>query len=272
KSGRRVSLEPMNPFERRVIHTAVQDVPGAESWSVGSENARHVVIGPAGSSHAAGAEDDGAQMEYFGGHGGRGHGYGGGHGGQGGGHRGRRGGRGHGDPGRGQGGGDREFRGNDTSGTSIAGGEFRGSGADVFAGDVFANVPWQVQGERSQNDRVVNNRVMDERGAGERPQRTERGARPQAMRPQGNRPQGNREHSEHPQRAERPAGDRVAGDRIAERPQRTYDANGVPQREPRVVREFVSRSAPRAFAEDEVPGKTESEKEATTALYGRIDL
>ena len=46
KTGRRTSLEPMNPYERRIIHTAVQDVSGATSWSIGTEPNRHVVIGP----------------------------------------------------------------------------------------------------------------------------------------------------------------------------------------------------------------------------------
>ena len=46
KYGRNFSLEPMNPYERRIIHTAVQEVEGAKSWSEGEETARHVVIGP----------------------------------------------------------------------------------------------------------------------------------------------------------------------------------------------------------------------------------
>ena len=46
RTGRRTSLEPMNPYERRIIHTAVQEVEGVVSWSVGSEPNRHVVIGP----------------------------------------------------------------------------------------------------------------------------------------------------------------------------------------------------------------------------------
>lgn len=46
RTGRRHSLEPMNPYERRIIHTAVQDMEGVTSWSVGSEPNRHVVIGP----------------------------------------------------------------------------------------------------------------------------------------------------------------------------------------------------------------------------------
>ncbi len=48
KSGRNSSLEPMNPYERRIIHTAVQTVEGARSWSEGEDMNRHVVIGPEG--------------------------------------------------------------------------------------------------------------------------------------------------------------------------------------------------------------------------------
>lgn len=48
KSGRNSSLEPMNPYERRIIHTAVQTVEGAKSWSEGEDQARHVVVGPEG--------------------------------------------------------------------------------------------------------------------------------------------------------------------------------------------------------------------------------
>ena len=46
KTGRKSSLEPMNPYERRIIHTAVQKVQGAISWSEGENINRHVVIGP----------------------------------------------------------------------------------------------------------------------------------------------------------------------------------------------------------------------------------
>lgn len=48
KSGRNASLEPMNPYERRIIHTAVQSIDGAKSWSEGEDMGRHVVIGPEG--------------------------------------------------------------------------------------------------------------------------------------------------------------------------------------------------------------------------------
>lgn len=46
KTGRRTSLEPMNPYERRIIHTSVQKINGAISWSEGENANRHVVIGP----------------------------------------------------------------------------------------------------------------------------------------------------------------------------------------------------------------------------------
>ncbi len=46
KSGRNYTLEPMNPYERRIIHAAVREVPGVQSWSVGEDLQRHIVIGP----------------------------------------------------------------------------------------------------------------------------------------------------------------------------------------------------------------------------------
>lgn len=46
KTGMKNHLEPMNPYERRIIHTAVQGITGAISWSEGENAARHVVIGP----------------------------------------------------------------------------------------------------------------------------------------------------------------------------------------------------------------------------------
>ena len=46
RQGRSISLEPMNPYERRIIHTAVQDIQGATSHSIGSDLDRRVVIAP----------------------------------------------------------------------------------------------------------------------------------------------------------------------------------------------------------------------------------
>jgi len=48
KTRRNTTLEPMNPYERRIIHTAVQEIRGASSWSVGEEPNRRVVIGAEG--------------------------------------------------------------------------------------------------------------------------------------------------------------------------------------------------------------------------------
>lgn len=44
KYGRNIVLEPMNPYERRIIHTTIQEIEGVESHSVGSDNERRVVI------------------------------------------------------------------------------------------------------------------------------------------------------------------------------------------------------------------------------------
>ena len=44
KTGRQAVLEPMNPYERRIIHTSVQRVKGVTSWSEGEDTNRHVVI------------------------------------------------------------------------------------------------------------------------------------------------------------------------------------------------------------------------------------
>ncbi len=44
RNGRSITLDPMNPYERRIIHTAVQKVKGTTSHSVGEENNRCVVI------------------------------------------------------------------------------------------------------------------------------------------------------------------------------------------------------------------------------------
>ena len=44
KTGRRVSIEPMNPYERRILHSALQDHPDVTTHSEGEEPNRHVVI------------------------------------------------------------------------------------------------------------------------------------------------------------------------------------------------------------------------------------
>ena len=44
KTGRSITLEPMNPYERRIIHSTVSTVEGATSSSIGEEPNRKVVI------------------------------------------------------------------------------------------------------------------------------------------------------------------------------------------------------------------------------------
>lgn len=53
KTGRSRSLEPMNPYERRIIHTAVQEIEGVVSNSRGEGDRRHVVISPEGGEKPA---------------------------------------------------------------------------------------------------------------------------------------------------------------------------------------------------------------------------
>ena len=68
KTGRTSTLEPMNPYERRIIHTTVQKIEGAVSWSEGEDLARHVVIGPEGGERggtvvAQGTPEEVAEVE-----------------------------------------------------------------------------------------------------------------------------------------------------------------------------------------------------------------
>ena len=44
KTGRKVVLEPMNPYERRVLHTALQNHPAVTTHSEGEEPNRRVVV------------------------------------------------------------------------------------------------------------------------------------------------------------------------------------------------------------------------------------
>ena len=44
RTGRKVSMEPMNPYERRILHSALQDHPAVTTHSEGEEPNRHVVI------------------------------------------------------------------------------------------------------------------------------------------------------------------------------------------------------------------------------------
>ena len=44
KYKKSIMLEPMNPYERRIIHSEVQNIKGVATNSIGSENNRKVVI------------------------------------------------------------------------------------------------------------------------------------------------------------------------------------------------------------------------------------
>ncbi len=46
RTGRSSMLEPMNPYERRIIHAAVSQIDGVTSSSIGEEPNRRVVISP----------------------------------------------------------------------------------------------------------------------------------------------------------------------------------------------------------------------------------
>ena len=74
RTGRRNSLEPMNPYERRIIHTTVQQMEGVVSWSVGSEPNRHVIIGPSDDNPNKDKGGDRGERRGRGGRGGHGRG------------------------------------------------------------------------------------------------------------------------------------------------------------------------------------------------------
>ena len=44
KYKKSVRLEPMNPYERRIIHSEIQNIEGVSTNSIGSENNRKIVI------------------------------------------------------------------------------------------------------------------------------------------------------------------------------------------------------------------------------------
>lgn len=47
RQDREVSLRPMSPYERRLVHMALRDDERVETYSVGEEPNRHVVVAPA---------------------------------------------------------------------------------------------------------------------------------------------------------------------------------------------------------------------------------
>lgn len=51
RTGKAVNLEPMNPYERRIIHTALQNSKYVTTESEGQGTQRHVVIAPVSQSN-----------------------------------------------------------------------------------------------------------------------------------------------------------------------------------------------------------------------------
>ncbi len=52
RTRRSVSLEAMNPYERRIIHSALQGNKYVETYSEGNEPYRHVIVAPKKSSES----------------------------------------------------------------------------------------------------------------------------------------------------------------------------------------------------------------------------
>lgn len=46
RSGKAFKLEPMNPYERRIIHTALQNSKYVSTESEGTANGRHIIVSP----------------------------------------------------------------------------------------------------------------------------------------------------------------------------------------------------------------------------------
>lgn len=62
-SGRNVTLEPMNPYERRIIHSRIQNIEGVTTRSVGTDLGRKVVIYPEKGASKANRYDDKYKVE-----------------------------------------------------------------------------------------------------------------------------------------------------------------------------------------------------------------
>lgn len=61
RSGRSRTLEPMNPYERRIIHTTIQEMDGVVSNSIGEGASRRVVISPEKGAEARPANEQKAE-------------------------------------------------------------------------------------------------------------------------------------------------------------------------------------------------------------------
>lgn len=50
ETGKKVELEPMRSYERKIIHTVISEMAGVYSWSEDYDDKRHVVIAPGNNS------------------------------------------------------------------------------------------------------------------------------------------------------------------------------------------------------------------------------
>lgn len=58
-SGHAIQMEPLNAYDRRIVHLALQDLTDVRTFSVGEGLDRRVTIAPKGGDPAATGEDDG---------------------------------------------------------------------------------------------------------------------------------------------------------------------------------------------------------------------
>jgi spoIIIJ-associated protein len=59
ESGRPIQMEPLNAYDRRIVHLALQDVADIRTYSVGEGPDRRVTIAPKGESASSGGGTDG---------------------------------------------------------------------------------------------------------------------------------------------------------------------------------------------------------------------
>ena len=58
QTGEKQELEPMNSYERRIIHTVLAEIPGISTWSEGDDPYRHVIIASQDSQNAEIVEEE----------------------------------------------------------------------------------------------------------------------------------------------------------------------------------------------------------------------
>ena len=44
RTKKSIELEPMTPYERKVIHTTIENISGVKSWSEGENLQRHLIV------------------------------------------------------------------------------------------------------------------------------------------------------------------------------------------------------------------------------------